>query len=495
MNEVFIAGAGSGKTYSLINKAIELSKEYSEKEIVIISFTNKAVEEIDSRLTAKLSIKGDFVVGTFHQLAIQWLKKMGIRIRKVLLPEEAQDIMQRISKELGESITCREAIQVWNVYSKKLETHRDYTVSDIVNLCRVNLSIFLVHEIINRYIEIKKSNHFMDFPQLMNNLYKKLSKKEDSIVVQNDISVVMVDEAQDINAIQYDILKLLNRRLIMFGDDWQSIYGFRGGCDKYMIEFAAEPTTLKTILPYNYRSYRSIVDFSSNIMSERPGDARKQIAASDIIGSVAIHQTTDLFDYILSLNADKSYTILALKNQDLLPIAECLQKNRIPYLYDCKTNDPELQQYNRYLQYFLTAITVMDNDVRELLSIIFADYNINEMLHEMNSFDNDIPRIRVYIEKFLTETLKLGPSSHDAMHNANPDREESEIFAEPRFILSTIHSSKGLEWDNVIVIHVDQMNFNDKDDEKRRLLYVACSRAKKTLQLLYRTKITKLIKK
>lgn len=469
-NEVIIAAAGSGKTYTLTEKILTFLKNGLKPEnIVGISYTNKAANELIERLRHHLGDEVDKLqLGTFHGLSLKWLKQItGVKLSPID-GDESKDILRMFTKYVNATYTY---------YNKYLET--DYKNS-LINIIRGN-NVEEIEKVFLDYFEFKKKYRLIDFPQLMRNLYEALSIPKFNDRITRDISVVLVDEAQDINLIQYDILMLMNKPIIMCGDDWQSIYSFRGGSQQFMKSFAQLPNTKISILPYNYRSAPQIVDFCMKLMKTDTGDIfeKSQEAKKQCVGKIVIEKTQNQTQTIKELleQSQQTFTILAKTNDELQTVAKELDTFKIPYYFDCRQPNINLQQKRRYMKYINSIVEGKIYYKQILNSEIIVDYDKLKVLLTDNNeeYQKEIKRI---VDTILVD-------------NKAEITDEVELeYNNERIILSTIHSAKGLEWENVIIIGVDNNKFFAKDDENKRLLYVACSRAVRNLYIFYKEKLS-----
>jgi DNA helicase-2/ATP-dependent DNA helicase PcrA len=264
------AGAGSGKTKTLTSRlAMLIHRGVPPENIIAITFTNKAAQEMKERVQRfeppTSNIKQAFI-GTFHSLGARILKKEAklenrtssytifdeddslSLIRKIIKREE-------ISKEKYRPPAIREKIsQIKN----ELLDAEEY-------LDKVALAIFKKYE-----AALEKNNAF-DFDDLIEKT-ARLFKKYPSVLkkYQNQFRYILVDEYQDVNAAQYQFIKLLaatHKNLNVVGDDSQSIYKFRGSNFRNFLNFENDwPSAKVVLLEQNYRSTANIIAAASEMI-------------------------------------------------------------------------------------------------------------------------------------------------------------------------------------------------------------------------------------
>jgi DNA helicase II / ATP-dependent DNA helicase PcrA len=291
------AGAGSGKTRTVIEKIIYLiQKGYSPHRILAITFTNKAANEMKTRLGARVSVplfKFKWV-RTFHSACLLILKDhldfLGYSYIQVfdeskkdaLLKEIVCDVFKLDKKYIGfASGLISEAKNSGNpkqTFSRKI----------------VPVGETRAYEIYNTYNAALRKRNAVDFDDLLM-LTRDLLAHDEKVREQYRqlFQFIFVDEWQDSNTVQADIIRLLefNGNVMLVGDDWQSIYGFRGSNIKNFIEFDklfADGIVFK--LEQNYRSASEIVNLSNKLIQNNRFRTDK-VCFSDIPGGLISFKT------------------------------------------------------------------------------------------------------------------------------------------------------------------------------------------------------------
>ncbi|WP_273585084.1 ATP-dependent helicase [Columbia Basin potato purple top phytoplasma] len=270
------AGAGTGKTTTLTNKIIHLINELKIKgqNILVVTFTNNAAKELKERLKKMIEphILPSLTISTFHSLGHLILRKyisyLDLSPSFFIADEQKkrqiiQEIIKnlKLDKELYKPKEIQKKISRMKTNKIKAEIYKELDLSK-----NRNVESFLTdkeEQILQLYNKNLKKNNFVDFDDLIIYPYKLL-KNNSSIAsfYQNKFTHILVDEFQDIDLIQYQLIKIIGQNNFAFvvGDPNQNIYSFRGAdaiCNKLFLEnFKADIFYLKQ----NYRSTQNILD-------------------------------------------------------------------------------------------------------------------------------------------------------------------------------------------------------------------------------------------
>jgi len=278
-----IAGAGSGKTRTLIYRVARLVETGVPPEsILLLTFTRKAAGEMLERAIGLADERCRNVSGgTFHSLAHKVLRHyagvLGFDPHFTILDradmeEVVQSLVQDMQVERG-SIRFPKRSTLANLLSKAANLER--SVESLMNEEYTQFLEYVpqVKRLRGLYREYKKENQLMDYDDLILFFRDILSDQEDIRQhLSNQYRYIMVDEYQDTNAIQADIVKWLaemHRNIMVVGDDSQSIYSFRGANYKNMFDFPKHfPETKIIKLEENYRSTQPILNFTNTLMDQ-----------------------------------------------------------------------------------------------------------------------------------------------------------------------------------------------------------------------------------
>jgi len=287
------AGAGTGKTKTLIARIIYMIKEKNIKpyNILAITFTKKATAEMRERLDANLGREqaSKVHISTIHSLCARILRRFiqNLGYKKdfeIIDDEEMLKILGEIYKE--------------NKVDRKIFSPRAMVkmISDYKNGLQVLRS--KEKEIYELYEQYLRNNNMVDFDDLLILADKLLDIPEILDFYQEWYHYILVDEFQDTNAIQYEIIKKLaskNKNLFVVGDDDQSIYSFRGACVDNMLNFAKTdyPNALVVKLVQNYRSNNKILKGANSLIKNNVMREPKELF-TEIVGnetSVIVHDS------------------------------------------------------------------------------------------------------------------------------------------------------------------------------------------------------------
>ncbi|RJR45458.1 MAG: ATP-dependent helicase [Desulfobacteraceae bacterium] len=276
-----IAGAGSGKTRTLVYRVARLVETgISPERILLLTFTRKAAGEMLDRAAGLTDERCRFVSGgTFHSLAHRVLREKANLIGyersfTVLDRADMEEVIQSLIQEMqvGKgSVRFPKRSTLANILSKaaNLQCSTETLMSE--EYAQFLEYVQEVENLGNRYRSFKKENQLLDYDDLILFFRDLLAENERVREDLNDqYRYVMVDEYQDTNAIQADIVKGLahtHHNVMVVGDDCQSIYSFRGANFRNMFEFPRMFPEARIIkLEENYRSSQPILSFTNSLM-------------------------------------------------------------------------------------------------------------------------------------------------------------------------------------------------------------------------------------
>ena len=275
-----IAGAGSGKTKTLTYRVARLIEDgINPRNILLLTFTKKAAQEMLSRATIVLDSRCEQVAGgTFHSFANIILRKysalLGLNNNFTITDRaDSEDIVNHIRSEVINKQEKRfpKKHTILDIYSKAV--NKNIPSVDIIasEYKQFEHCTEKINEIIRKYNEYKRTNSILDYDDLLLYLRTLLeSNPEVRKKLSNQYKYIMVDEYQDTNTIQAQIIKLLaseHNNVMAVGDDSQSIYSFRGANFKNILEFPEIfPNTKIIKLEQNYRSSQNILALANEIL-------------------------------------------------------------------------------------------------------------------------------------------------------------------------------------------------------------------------------------
>lgn len=302
-------------------------------------------------------------------------------------------------------------------------------------------------------------------------------------------TVLVIDEAQDMDANEFALINALidlndDMRVIAVGDDDQNIFEFRGASSKYLEEFIVQKNATKHELIENYRSKQNLVEFTNGYV-KKINHRLKQIPIHAIQpdnGTIKLvhHQKgnliTPVVNDVLSSRLAGTICVLTQRNDQALQITGLLLKSGM-HAKLIQTNDG-FSLYNLLeVRYFLQRIH-FEND-----EIIIDDENWNRAKNELKDHFQQSAKLEICLN-LLNDFEAINPKAKYKTDLEVFIRESKieDFYNEKGDIIyvSTIHKAKGKEFDNVFIMLED---FNGSTDEKKRLLYVAMTRAKTNLTI------------
>ncbi|MCU0825693.1 MAG: ATP-dependent helicase [Leptospira sp.] len=287
-----IAGAGTGKTKTLVHKLVSLLEEgYSPDEILLLTFSRRAAKEMISRVTNHVSIhSGKIQGGTFHSFCYGFLKKYGmfkgIDPNFLILDEEDKNSMIGLAKsKLGEELTKKRLpknITLAEIFSSAFNRQLSLEKLILKDYPIFNSVISNIQTIREEYNELKRKYNRLDFDDLLDYTRMILMEEEHlRISISNTYKYILVDEYQDTNRIQAHIACLLasiHERILIVGDDAQCIYGFRGSSVRNILDFPKIfPKTNQITLIKNYRSNQGILDLANEVLEGSLENTKKRL--------------------------------------------------------------------------------------------------------------------------------------------------------------------------------------------------------------------------
>ena len=285
------AGAGSGKTKALIHRiAYIIASELAQPaEILAVTFTNKAANEMRGRLARLLGVADSrsFMpwMGTFHSIAVRLLRRDGDQIniaRNFVIFDEADrlSLVKSVMKELGvaeQQFSPRSIVsyisKAKNACLSPEQYRRQATQSSLQQTAA---------EVYDRYERRLRENVALDFDDLLLDAVQLLEKSSEvRRKYQEQFRYILIDEYQDTNKAQYRLVKLLlndRRNICVVGDDWQSIYSWRGADYTNILNFEQDfPGARQIKLEQNYRSTEEILEVAHRVISKNTKRSDKKL--------------------------------------------------------------------------------------------------------------------------------------------------------------------------------------------------------------------------
>lgn len=282
------AGAGSGKTRLLTHRIAHIIQDLGVPayNVLAITFTNKAADEMRNRLYALVPSAGDIWVSTFHSMCARILRRhasvLGYGANfTIYSQDESERLVRQIIKdmELESDNLLKSSLRGISEAKNEGLTSDEYEEKngDYVD-------IKLVVRVFREYEKRLKANNAMDFDDLLTKTYELFSRSEEILgYYRNKFRYIHVDEFQDTNEVQYGLVRLLaggSGNVFVVGDEDQSIYGWRGAnvtnIQKFIEDFGAKIYKLER----NYRSTKKILDLANNLIKNNTSRIEKKLWSS-----------------------------------------------------------------------------------------------------------------------------------------------------------------------------------------------------------------------
>lgn len=361
-----LAGAGSGKTRTLTYRIANLIKNnIRPADILAVTFTNKASIEMRERVNQLITGKDDLqqspswmtqrprnfpLIGTFHFFCLTVLRedfeKVGLAKNFAVLDSNDQlSLIKKIIKNLGLSpervspkavhskiSTLKNELIDPQEFIRKTENYLDEKTADIYRVYQ--------KELLN--------GNTVDFDDIIMHTVKIWQEHKDILEKYRDrYPYVLVDEYQDTNEAQYQLIKLLaarERNLFVVGDDYQSIYAWRGANIKNILDFEKDYPEAKIILlEQNYRSTQNILTAAQNVIDKNPRQKLKKLWTKNVPGPLIVDRETaneeeearfivdEISDIAGHSCAYKDFAVLYRINSQSRAIEEQFIKQNVPY--------------------------------------------------------------------------------------------------------------------------------------------------------------------
>ena len=516
--------AGTGKTRTLIAMYSEILKYSNIDKIASIAFNKAVADEIANRVSYDLHIDQQMLrkkwCATFHGFARRLLVRNADMNIQVLTPTD-------LTKLFIEFVKDYRHYDHKYIFQMILFTLNNYTLLEENNM-EINDGILYGYgegdiEYHNKKDKIRWNlDDYRDFLQKtqFSSLYrffryhrfqqdpKPVSFYELLLLVDREFEridffdAVLIDEVQDLSPLQWRIVKKIKGKIMLYGDDDQSIYGYRGANPKEFLDFPAYPIILDTTFRFNTRYARMLESGLRQNISYRQPKQMKGMGSNVKIDFTYI-DTEEFTPFI------KEGAILSRTNKILDTIAHSLDKGYIPYIIEKqdvldRVVNPLAQKISKVFA-FIDAkdIQQFSHTIRHFIrkkDIHYSQLNPSERIQVLTQhypqyieIFNRIQRLPVEEKiKKMTDVEDKTLSKQAKIITENiPQKKITRWITEirsPKYTLATVHRAKGREWDNVLIVGFRNgsmplrrpgINF----EEEARIAYVALSRTKANLYL------------
>lgn len=358
-----LAGPGSGKTAVIIQRTIDLIEKSHVKpeNILVITFTKAAATEMKQRFLHRMGAgQSGVTFGTFHGIFFTVLKYAYHYSAANIIGEEQRYALLR---DVCHSMHLQyedEAEFFSGIFAEisKVKNERIPLESYYSSLCGEEV----FRDIFKAYQSRMQKNGLLDFDDMLVYTYELFTQRKDILAMwQQKFQYILIDEFQDINQLQYDIIRMLalpENNLFIVGDDDQSIYRFRGSKPEIMLHFGEDyKKAKKVVLDVNYRCTKDIVEKSLRLIGHNsnryPKDIRANSEAEDGVTLCSFDNTAKEAAFIIeqikkSIEKGQRYSDFAvLFRTNIQPqyLMEQLLSHNIPF----HTKDSLPNLYNHWM--------------------------------------------------------------------------------------------------------------------------------------------------
>ena len=541
---IILAGAGSGKTRVLTHKVCYLiaEKKVSPDNILMVTFTNKAANEMKDRMDKLLQSPIKPLITTFHALCARILridgKYVGLSSSFAIYDSLDQlDVVREAEKQLGLDPKEYKPGSIHAMISSAknelidASTYAGYAKG---HFQQAAASVYLVYE------KTLKENNAVDFDDLILKTVQLFDQEPQVLQkYQNKFEYILIDEYQDTNRAQYKLTKLLSgkwKNVCVVGDFSQSIYSWRGADFRNLSKFKTDfPDTQTFTLSQNYRSTQKILDAASKVIANNTSHPVLELWTQNPHGeNITLFEATNeehegsfIASFVQNYDKDRLSDIAVLyrTNAQSRVIEEVLLHFGIPYSLVGGTRFYERKEIKDVLSYMRLISNPKDSvsfkraekigktrfgkfvelqgelnpeelpPTIEILDLVLHRTNYLDLYDENDEEDRsrleNIKELRSVALAFadLTEFLE-NISLVEQEEQSNTPLENGKRNA---VTLMTLHAAKGLEFPIVFMIGMEEGLFPhsrslmDKNEleEERRLCYVGMTRAQEKLFFTY----------
>lgn len=332
-NIIVEAGAGSGKTRTLIERIKKLLVDGVEPQnIVAITFTNMAAEEMKERLVDVQGI-GDCFIGTIHSFANKIFKNSNEDYK--LYTEEIQDQFMTVLTNLYAKYITMDKYFIYKDLKKKIDL-------GIVEESELEVAL-LPSELYELKVflgEIENDTYKETIPTLCKKhnviTFDELLKKTTAYFkeINGKVEYLFVDEFQDIGPLEKNFFVSLNADNYFYvGDEKQAIYAFKGGNVSYFLNLIQNKKWKTYYLNNNYRSGSEIIDIANRVILQADDIINTQtICMSGKKGAVVIDSKYKIDSYLNDIKDYKDWFVLVRTNKDLVKLEQKMIQLEIPYV-------------------------------------------------------------------------------------------------------------------------------------------------------------------
>ncbi|HJD25110.1 MAG TPA: ATP-dependent helicase [Candidatus Blautia intestinipullorum] len=569
-----LAGPGSGKTSVIVERTAYMTGEgkIPASSVLVVTFSRAAAAEMKERFLAFTGQRTTQVTfGTFHGVFYGILKQAyGLTAANILSEEEKYGILKELALTYGGDLAEEGDFPEEIAKEISLVKGNRISLEHYYSSCCPD-EVF--RQIFQGYLSACRSRRKLDFDDMLLYCYELFDKRKDILGAwQRKFRYILVDEFQDINQLQYDIIRLLAKpedNLFIVGDDDQSIYHFRGARPEIMLNFTKDyPKARQVVLDVNYRCSGKILSsamkvigqnktrFSKKLSTPNPDGSPMRICRFDNPREEYMAVAGELRERIEKDEKLEDTAVLLRTNQEAEGLVGAFMERQVPFTmkeklpnifhhWICRNmlaymrfaaGDRSRKNFleimnrpNRYLSrdalelgreisfdrlrefykekdWMCDRLTTLETHLRILKGLTpYAAMNFIRKGVGYEEYLEEYARYRKLKPEELTEILDRLMESAKGMDSLKDWEDYIEDYTEKLeeqaakqkqerngVLISTLHGVKGLEYDKVYILNVNEGSIPYKKavlqsavEEERRLFYVGMTRAKKELTLCY----------
>lgn len=494
---LIVAGAGAGKTSTFINRIHHFCEnDIDPDSILALTFTNAAAHEMAIRydkLSESLQRRHPHF-NTFHSFCYTLMRNYP----KICKACGYNDVPSVADEAAANRISDTAYMMCGAKTPKsKLQSREGLNANQQFEQAAYTTMM----------LRLLKNENLITFDLLIDNIVNLFTSHSSCVAEPiKRFRHIFIDEFQDTDMRQWDMICAMEPETITaIGDANQAIYGFRGCTDKLIKQLANSDTWDVVKLSTNYRSSNQICRFANHIISSSSSNVNMCGTFDGNEVNVAPCKLDKSLIYSELISASGTTAILARTNREVETICSQLRDYNIPFTCNNANNHSyeiieglqassfadwalshfDKSSYYDILKYIISTYDMTDDDI---VQYILSNSNCPKIVQ-------DVWALKLRIST-LANINDLAATIFDSVHMDIPDiifEDYDSILnwlrqlirpADKSIYVGTIHSSKGLEYDNVILYGVNSKSFKLKDSESYNLYYVGCTRARKHLTIL-----------
>ena len=379
---LILAGAGSGKTSVLTTKVAYLIEEkgIDPRNIVAITFTNKAAKEMKERIIKLVGPKGyDIQISTFHSFGLRIIKENYERLGyeknfTIIDSDDSLTVIKKLLKDMNIDTTrCNPKFVKNQISSAKNEMVTPEKYSSLVN----DEISDITYKAYKKYQETLLRNNSLDFDDLLIKPIELFSKHPDVLQQYQELfKYIFIDEYQDTNEAQYLLSKMISakyKNICVVGDDSQSIYSWRGANFRNILNFEKDYKDAKVILlEQNYRSTKTILNAANSVIKNNVQKKDKNLWTEN--------ETGEKIKYVRAIDEKDEASFVTREIKNLKEQGASLDDMAVLYRTNAQSRTIEEGFLNSNIPYRIVGAFAFYSrkEIKDLLAYLKLIYNTKD---------------------------------------------------------------------------------------------------------------------